>query len=72
MASFVCNLSGLIALSALLGVSADAGLGTLLADPISWRLEWPRMNSDLVVYDRQWARAANRHATIPHINACQR
>ena len=38
----VCNLSGLIALSALFGVSVDAGLGTLLADPISWRLEWPR------------------------------
>jgi Protein of unknown function (DUF3179) len=42
MASFVCKFSGLIALSALLGVWADAGLGTLLADPISWRLEWPR------------------------------
>jgi hypothetical protein len=42
MASFVNNLSGLIALMALFGVSVDAGLGTLLADPISWRLEWPR------------------------------
>jgi Protein of unknown function (DUF3179) len=42
MASFVGNLSGLIALMALFGVSVDAGLGTLLADPISWRLEWPR------------------------------
>jgi Protein of unknown function (DUF3179) len=42
MASFVGNLSKLIALTALFGVSADAGLGTLLADPISWRLEWPR------------------------------
>jgi Protein of unknown function (DUF3179) len=42
MASFVCKFSGLIALSALLGVWADAGLGTLLADPIRWRLEWPR------------------------------
>jgi len=42
MASFVCKLSGLIALTAVLGVSVDAGLGTLLADPVSWRLEWPR------------------------------
>jgi hypothetical protein len=42
MASFVGNLSGLIALMALFGVSVDAGLGTLLADPISWRFEWPR------------------------------
>jgi hypothetical protein len=42
MASFVGHLSKLIALMALFGVSADAGLGTLLADPISWRLEWPR------------------------------
>jgi Protein of unknown function (DUF3179) len=42
MASFVGNLSGLIALMALFGVSVDAGRGTLLADPISWRLEWPR------------------------------
>jgi hypothetical protein len=42
MASFVGNLSGLIALMALFGVSVDAGLGTLLADPVSWRLEWPR------------------------------
>jgi hypothetical protein len=42
MTSFVGNLSGLIALMALFGVSVDAGLGTLLADPISWRFEWPR------------------------------
>jgi Protein of unknown function (DUF3179) len=42
MASFVGNLSRLIALMALFGVSVDAGLGTLLADPVSWRLEWPR------------------------------
>jgi hypothetical protein len=42
MASFVGNLSKLIALTALFGVLTDAGLGTLLADPISWRLEWPR------------------------------
>jgi Protein of unknown function (DUF3179) len=42
MTSFVGNLSGLIALMALFGVSVDAGLGTLLADPISWRLEWRR------------------------------
>jgi hypothetical protein len=38
MASFVCNVSRLIALSVLFGVAA----GTLRADPISWRLEWPR------------------------------
>src|SRR5262249_61066185 len=38
----VCDLAGLIAVSALFGVSVDAGLGTLLADPISWRLQWPR------------------------------
>jgi Protein of unknown function (DUF3179) len=42
MASFVGNLPRLIALTALFGVSVDAGLGTLQADPISWRLEWPR------------------------------
>ena len=42
MASFVGHLSKLIALMALFGVVADAGLGTLRADPISWRLEWPR------------------------------
>jgi hypothetical protein len=42
MASFVGNLPRLIALMALFGMSVDAGLGTLLADPISWRLEWPR------------------------------
>jgi hypothetical protein len=42
MASFVCKVSGLIALSALFGVAADAVHGALRADPISWRLEWPR------------------------------
>src|SRR5262249_29691153 len=42
MASFVGNLSGLIALTAVFGMSVDASLGTLLADPVSWRLEWPR------------------------------
>ena len=42
MASSACSLSGVVALSALFGVSADASFGTLLADPISWRLEWPR------------------------------
>src|SRR5262245_1795191 len=42
MAAFVGSFSKLIALMALFGVPADAGLGTLLADPISWRLEWPR------------------------------
>ncbi len=42
MASFVCKLSGLIALTAVFGVSVDAGLGTLVADPVSWRLEWLR------------------------------
>jgi hypothetical protein len=42
MASFVGNLTGLIALTAVFGVPVDASLGTLLADPVSWRLEWPR------------------------------
>ncbi len=42
MASFVCKLSGLIALTTLFGVPVDAGLGTLLADPVRWRSEWPR------------------------------
>src|SRR5262249_12101867 len=42
MASFVGNLSKLIALTVVFGVSVDASLGTLLADPVSWRLEWPR------------------------------
>jgi hypothetical protein len=42
MASFVGNLSKLIVLTAIFGVSVDASLGILLADPISWRLEWPR------------------------------
>ena len=36
------NLIGLIALTTLLGTAVDANLGTLSADPISWRLEWPR------------------------------
>ena len=35
------NLIGLIALTTLLGTAVDASLGTLPADPISWRLEWP-------------------------------
>jgi len=42
MASTLCNLPGLIALTTLIGVSLDASLGTSLADPASWRLEWPR------------------------------
>jgi hypothetical protein len=42
MASFVGNLSKLIALTAIFGMSVDASLGTLSADPIGWRLEWPR------------------------------
>jgi hypothetical protein len=42
MASFVGNLPKLIALIAVFGVSVDASLGILLADPVSWRLEWPR------------------------------
>jgi Protein of unknown function (DUF3179) len=42
MASFVGNLPRLIALTAVFGLSVDAGVGTLLADPISWRLEWSR------------------------------
>jgi len=29
-------------LTAVFALSVDAGLGTLLADPVSWRLEWPR------------------------------
>jgi hypothetical protein len=42
MASFVCKLSGLIALTTLFGVPVDATLGRLFADPIRWRSEWPR------------------------------
>src|SRR5262245_58478292 len=42
MASLVCNLSRLIALIALFGISVDASLGILLADPARWRSEWPR------------------------------
>jgi hypothetical protein len=42
MASSAGNLPRLIALTVLFGVLAEAGLGTLRADPISWRLEWPR------------------------------
>jgi hypothetical protein len=36
------NLIALIALTTLLGMVVDASLGTLSADPITWRLEWPR------------------------------
>jgi hypothetical protein len=39
-ASFIRNLARLIALTAVFGTSMDASLGTLLADPISWRSEW--------------------------------
>jgi hypothetical protein len=42
MASLVGNFAGLIALTAVFGLLVDASLGTLSADPISWRLEWPR------------------------------
>src|SRR6516165_2937234 len=42
MASFVGNFPRLIALTAVFGLLVDASLGTLSADPISWRLEWPR------------------------------
>jgi hypothetical protein len=42
MVSFVGHLSKLIALTALFGIAADADLGTLRADPLGWRLEWPR------------------------------
>jgi hypothetical protein len=42
MASIVCRLSGVIALTTLLGVALDAGLGTSSADPSRWRSEWPR------------------------------
>src|SRR6516225_9581281 len=42
MASFVGNFPRLIALTAVFGLLVDACLGTLSADPISWRLEWPR------------------------------
>lgn len=42
MASFVCKLSGWIALTTLFGVPADGSLGTLIADPVRWRSEWPR------------------------------
>ena len=41
MASFVGNFPRLIALTAVFGLLVDACLGTLSADPISWRLEWP-------------------------------
>jgi hypothetical protein len=36
------DLARLITLTAVVGVTVDAGLGTLLADPIGWRLEWRR------------------------------
>jgi hypothetical protein len=42
MASIVYKLSGLIALTTLFGVPLDASLGKSLADPASWRSEWPR------------------------------
>jgi hypothetical protein len=42
MASFVGNFPKLIALTAVFGLLVDASPGTLSADPISWRLEWPR------------------------------
>jgi hypothetical protein len=42
MASFVGNFPSLIALTAVFGLLAGASLGTLSADPIGWRLEWPR------------------------------
>src|SRR5262249_61240533 len=42
MASFVDNFPRLIALTAVFGLLMDASLGTLSADPIGWRLEWPR------------------------------
>jgi hypothetical protein len=35
------NFAGLIALAALLGTAADAGLGALRAEPVGWRSEWP-------------------------------
>jgi Protein of unknown function (DUF3179) len=41
MASFVGNFPRLIALTAVFGLLVDASLGTLSADPTSWRLEWP-------------------------------
>jgi hypothetical protein len=36
------DLARLITLTAVVAVTVDAGLGTLLADPIGWRLEWRR------------------------------
>jgi hypothetical protein len=42
MVSFVCRLSGLVALTMLFGVAVDAGLGASFADPAGWRSEWPR------------------------------
>src|SRR5215467_13138550 len=42
LASFVDKFPRLIALTAVFGLLVDASLGTLPADPISWRLEWPR------------------------------
>jgi hypothetical protein len=42
MASIVCKLSGLLALTTLVGVMLDAGMGTSFADPSRWRSEWPR------------------------------
>jgi len=42
VASLTCNLPRAIAFGALLGAATAAGLGTALADPVSWRSEWPR------------------------------
>ena len=36
------DLARLITLTAVVGLMVDAGLGTLLADPVGWRLEWRR------------------------------
>jgi hypothetical protein len=40
--SLVTHLPRLIALTAIFGVAMDAAFGTLLADPVSWRIEWRR------------------------------
>jgi hypothetical protein len=36
------TLIGLVAFTTLVVTAVDAGLGALVADPVSWRLEWPR------------------------------
>src|SRR5262249_58755661 len=41
-ASFVDNFPRLVAVTGVFGLLVDASLGTLSADPISGRLEWPR------------------------------